>query len=58
MTYVLIIFAHVGMMGSGNSNSVATQEFSSKEKCINAKEVAQSMSAGSTKIIKAECVEK
>lgn len=58
MVYVLILFAHVGMMGSGNSNSITTQEFTSREACLNAREVAESMSSGSTKIIKAECVQK
>lgn len=58
MIYILIIFAHVGMMGSGNSNSVTTQEFLNKEKCLVAKKVAEDMSSGSTKVIKAECVEK
>lgn len=58
MIYVLLIFAHVGVFGDGNSNSVTTQEFTSKENCEQAKKVFEGMSAGSTKIIKASCVKK
>lgn len=58
MIYVLLVFAHVGMMGDGNSNSITTQEFASEATCKKAKEVFISMSSGSTKVIKAECVKK
>ena len=58
MIYILLVFAHVGMLGDGNSNSVTTQEFSSKERCLKGKEAFERMSAGSTKVIKAECVER
>lgn len=58
MVYILLVFAHVGAYGSGNSNSVITQEFNKQETCLEAKKVFESMSAGTTKIIKAECVKK
>ena len=56
--FILLVFAHVGIMGSGNSNSVTTQEFLTERECLQAKRVFQSMSEGSTKVIKAECVKK
>jgi hypothetical protein len=56
--YILILFAHVGMMGSGNSNSVAMHEFRSKESCLYALKKAEGLSSGSTKVIKGECVPK
>lgn len=55
VTYVLILFAHVGMLGDGNSNSLITQEFNSKERCEAALSQAVSMSSGSTKVIKGVC---
>lgn len=58
MIYVLLVFAHVGMLGEGNSNSVTTQEFSNLANCEQAKKAFESMSSGSTKVIKATCVKK
>ena len=58
MVYILLVFAHVGVFGEGNSNSVTTQEFNKQETCLEAKKVFESMSSGSTKVIKAECVKK
>lgn len=54
----MILFAHVGPMGEGNSNSLTTQEFSSKAKCEAAGKVATNMAAGTTKIIQFVCMEK
>lgn len=56
MTYVLILFAHVGLMGEGNSNSLTTVTFGSKTACTTALTAAVSMSSGSTKVIKGVCV--
>jgi hypothetical protein len=58
MTYVLILFAHVGLMGSGNSNSITTANFSNKGKCERALAEAKGLSGGSTKTITGVCVEK
>ena len=33
MIYALILFAHVGLMGSGNSNALTTAEFTSEATC-------------------------
>lgn len=57
-TYVLVLFAHVGIMGDGNSNSLTTANFASKEKCEVALKSAVSLSSGSTKIIKGFCTPK
>lgn len=56
--WILILFAHVGMMGTGNSNSIAMAEFSSEVTCKQALVKAESMSSGSTKVIKGECSKK
>jgi hypothetical protein len=58
MAYILIIFAHVGMLGDGNSNSVTTAEYSSQATCEAALKQAEALSSGSTKIIKGVCTRK
>ena len=58
MIYVLLVFAHVGMMGKGNSNALVTQEFNSKEKCEAAISAYAKLAGGSTKEVNAVCVEK
>lgn len=58
ITFVLFIFAHVGPMGSGNSNALATQEFNSKQTCEAAAKVVKSMATGTVKAIEAVCVQK
>lgn len=58
MTYVLIVIMHVGALGSGNSNSIATQEFSSAEACMEAGKKAMSLVNGTTKEIAYACVKK
>jgi hypothetical protein len=57
MIYVLLVFAHVSIVGKGNSNSVTTQEFSSLENCLNASKEFKNMS-DSTLTIKTKCVVK
>ena len=58
MIYVLILFAHVGAFGDGNSNSLAMYEYTSKAKCEAAGRAAAGMSEGSSKVIKFVCTEK
>lgn len=55
MIYVLILFAHVGLMGDGNSNALTTQEFSSKERCELAGKAAMKLASGSVKEISYTC---
>lgn len=57
-TYVLILFAHVGPMGNGNSNALATQEFNTPAKCQKAGQAAVAMANGTVKKIEFVCVEK
>jgi hypothetical protein len=54
--WILIIFAHVGPMGDGNSNALTTVEFSSQQTCEAAGKAAKGLAAGSTKEIRYACV--
>jgi hypothetical protein len=56
--YVLLVFAHVGLTGSGNSNALITQEFNSKEKCEAAAKEFSKLASGTVKSIETKCVEK
>ena len=56
--WILILFAHVGMMGQGNSNALTTAEFTSKSKCEIAGKAASALASGSVKDINFVCVEK
>ena len=58
MIYVLILFAHVGIMGSGNSNALTTAEFSSVETCKAAGDAAVKMAGGTVKNISYVCAKK
>ncbi len=58
MTWVLILFAHVGLMGSGNSNAITTQEFASQQMCDAAGQAARNMIKGTVKEIVFVCVKK
>lgn len=53
--WILILFAHVGPMGDGNSNALATATFSSEATCVAAGNRAKSLSSGSTKKIEFVC---
>ncbi len=57
-TYILILMMHVGPMGNGNSNSLTTAEFSSKEKCEEAGKAATQLAKDTTKEIKYICARK
>lgn len=56
--FVLILFAHVGPMGNGNSNALTTQEFTTAERCQAAGQAAKRLAGGSTKIIEWVCMPK
>lgn len=59
ISFVLILFAHVGPMGDGNSNALTTQDgFSSQKACIAAGQAAKSMAQGTVKSIEFVCVSK
>jgi len=58
MLYVLILFAHVGLMGDGNSNAFTTAEFSSEATCKVAGEAARKMAQGTVKEINYICAKK
>lgn len=58
MTWVLILFAHVGMMGNGNSNALTNVPgFKSEDSCIAAGRRAKLLANGSVKQISFVCVE-
>jgi hypothetical protein len=54
--WILILFAHVGAMGDGNSNALTTAQFSSQQTCEEAGKAAKKLSFGSTKHITYVCV--
>lgn len=54
--WVLIIFAHVGPMGDGNSNALTVAYFNTPQACAVAGTSAQKLSQGSTKKIEFVCV--
>lgn len=56
--YVLILFAHVGPLGDGNSNAITTQEFNSQETCMAAGAAAKKLVANSVKSMEFACVKK
>lgn len=57
-TFVLIIFAHVGPMGDGNSNALTVAEFTTVERCTKAGQAAKTLAQSSTKSIEFVCVAK
>lgn len=56
--YILILFAHVGAMGNGNSNALTVAEFITKERCEAAGKAAEKLAKGSVKSIEWVCVQK
>ena len=58
MLYILILFAHVGALGGGNSNALSMHEFSSQATCEAAGVAAKRLSQGTTKAIEFVCVKK
>lgn len=56
--FVLILFAHVGPMGDGNSNALIAAEFTTQERCMAAGKAAVEMALGTVKKINWVCVPK
>lgn len=57
-TFVLILFAHVGTLGQGNSNALTVAEFTTAERCNAAGVAAKRLASGSVKSIEWVCVPK
>lgn len=53
--WILILFAHVGPMGQGNSNAITTAVYSSAEACSNAGKAAKQLVQGTVKSIEWVC---
>lgn len=53
--FILILFAHVGPMGQGNSNAITTATFGSQQACIAAGEAAKELAKGTVKVIDYRC---
>lgn len=56
--WILIVFAHVGALGSGNSNALTTAEFTTEARCIAAGKAAKTLANGTVKSIDFICKEK
>lgn len=56
--WILILFAHVGALGNGNSNSITTAEYTSQQRCSQALGLAKDLTSGSTKTITGICTQK
>lgn len=56
--FVLILFAHVGPMGQGNSNALTVAEFTTAERCAAAGAAAKRLAQGSVKSIEWVCMPK
>lgn len=54
--WVLILFAHVGPMGDGNSNALTVAYFTTQQTCTAAGNAAKQLSQGSTKKIEYACI--
>lgn len=55
--WILILFAHVGPMGNGNSNALMTAWYSTPERCQNAGKAAQKLAGASVKNIEWVCTQ-
>ena len=56
--FVLILFAHVGPMGQGNSNALTVAEFTTAERCAAAGAAAKKLASSSVKSIEWVCMPK
>lgn len=54
--WILILFAHVGLMGKGDSNAITTAQFQSQQTCEAAGQAAKSLTSGTVKEILYKCV--
>ena len=55
--WVLVIFAHTGMMSNNDSNSLTTALFATQQHCEAAGEAAKKMASNTTKVIKYTCTQ-
>lgn len=53
--WVLVLFAHVGAMGDGNSNALTVAYFSTNETCEAAGKSVQKLTRGTVKKIEYTC---
>lgn len=53
--FVLILFAHVGPLGNGNSNALTVAYFENKPACIAADNLSKQMIANTVKQIEFIC---
>lgn len=57
MIWTLILFAHVGALGDGNSNALTNiTGFKTQQACVAAGQQAKAMAGGSVKRIEFVCV--
>ena len=56
--FILILFAHVGPMGDGNSNALTVAEFTTQDRCMVAGKAAAGMAMGTVKNVNWVCVPK
>ena len=56
--FILILFAHVGPMGDGNSNALTVAEFTTQDRCMAAGKASAGMALGTVKNINWVCVPK
>jgi hypothetical protein len=54
--WILILFFHVGILATGNSNSVTTAVFSSETRCKSGGEAAVRLVHGTVKAVNYVCV--
>lgn len=55
--WILILFAHVGPLGDGNSNALTSVPgFKSPQECEQAGKAAAALGSATTKVIKFACV--
>jgi hypothetical protein len=53
--WILILFAHVGVMGQGNSNALTTAQFSTEKACVAAGDAARQLAKSTVKEISFVC---
>lgn len=54
--WILILFAHVGPLGDGNSNALTTATFETQALCQEAGKTARQLMEGTVKKIEFACV--
>ena len=54
--YILILFAHVGVMGTTNSNALTVAEFTTEARCQSAGQAARKLAQGTVKSIEFACM--